>query len=152
VSDPTTPDPMSPELEPTSNRTPESGSLPPPTSEPEPGSLANAGDVESARAAARGDAMGRLNLKDPLPLTIIRTYSGKQQKDANDAFAGEAQLFSALGYTVTSQSWAQGQWGCGAFIVAVLLFLVLIGILVFIYMLFVKPAGTLTVTYTLQAA
>ena len=33
---------------------------------------------------------------------------------------------------------------------AILLFLLLVGILVFIYMLLVKPNGTLTVTYTLR--
>ena len=35
---------------------------------------------------------------------------------------------------------------------ALLLAIVLVGILIFIYMLFVKPEGTLTVTYQLQAA
>ena len=83
-------------------------------------------------------------------MTVIRTYKGKQQQDAIVHFQSEAALFSALNYQVTAQSWAQGQWGCGAFLVAVLLFLILIGILVFIYMLLVKPDGTLTVTYTLR--
>jgi hypothetical protein len=113
------------------------------------GSLANPGDAAAARAAARGDAMRRLGLRDPLPLTIIRAYRGGQQRDANGAFAREAEAFSALGYAVTSQSWAQGQWGCGAWLFALLLCVLLIGILVFLYMLIVKPAGTLTVTYTL---
>lgn len=40
--------------------------------------------------------------------------------------------------------------GCGSFLLALLLAVVLIGILVFIYMLLVKPEGTLSVTYERQ--
>jgi len=121
------------------------------TAPPAPGSLADAGDAEAARAAARGVALSQLGLKDPLPLTVVRVYKGKQQKDANGEFTREAQQFSALGYTVTSQSWAQGQWGCGAWLVALFcILLVGLGLLILAYMLIVKPAGTLTVTYTLR--
>lgn len=63
-----------------------------------------------------------------------------------------AAMFAAAGYVPVSQSWAPGSWGCGAFLVALLLAFVLVGILVFIYMLLVKPAGTLTVTYQRQPA
>ena len=59
---------------------------------------------------------------------------------------------AAKGYFPVSQSWAPGQWGAGAFITALLLCLIVIGILVFIYMLVVKPDGTLTVTYERRAA
>ena len=89
-------------------------------------------------------------MSDPLPLTIVRVYKGGQQRDANRAFARDAEDLAPLGYVVTSQSWAQGQWGCGAWLFALLLCVLLIGILVFLYMLIVKPAGTLTVTYTLR--
>jgi hypothetical protein len=58
---------------------------------------------------------------------------------------------AAHGYFPKSETWAPGEWGCGAFIVALLLCFILIGILVFIYMMIVKPAGTLTVVYELQA-
>lgn len=85
------------------------------------------------------------------PATIVRTYKGKQQADATQAFQQDAAALAVQGYSPTSQSWAPGQWGCGAFIVALLLFLILIGIFVIFYMLVVKPAGTLTVTYTRQA-
>ena len=54
------------------------------------------------------------------------------------------------GYYPTSQTWAPGSYGCGAFIFALILCLVLIGFLVFVYMLIVKPDGTLTVTYSYQ--
>jgi hypothetical protein len=118
---------------------------------PAHGSLANEGDAAAARAAARGAALKQLGLRDPLPLTVIREYKGKQQKDANGEFAKEAQQFYALGYIVTSQSWAQGQWGCGAWLLALLaILLVGLGLLILAFMLIVKPTGTLTVTYTLK--
>ena len=50
-----------------------------------------------------------------------------------------------------SQSWAPGQWGCATWLCALLLCVLLVGILIFLFMLIVKPAGTLTVTYTLLA-
>jgi hypothetical protein len=84
----------------------------------------------------------------PLPPSIVRTYKGSQQADTLDAFQREAQVLSQSGYEPTSQSWAPGQWGAGAFLVALLLFVIVIGILVFLYMLIVKPDGTLTVTFT----
>ncbi len=80
--------------------------------------------------------------------TIVRSYRGRQQADAVRFYEADAARLAQEGYVPTSQSWAPGQWGCGAFLVALLLFVVLIGILVFIYMLVVKPEGTLTVTYS----
>jgi hypothetical protein len=77
---------------------------------------------------------------------IVRTYKGSQA-GAAQAFQKDAQRLAAQGYYPVSQNWAQGSWGCGAFIVAALLCVILIGLIVFIYMLIVKPAGTLTVTY-----
>ena len=79
--------------------------------------------------------------------TIVRVYRGMQQADAITSFQADATELAKHGYTPTTQSWAQGQWGCGAFLVALLLCIILIGLLVFIYMLVVKPEGTLTVTY-----
>jgi uncharacterized membrane protein len=81
------------------------------------------------------------------PAIIVRTYQGKQQADAVVLFEADAVNLAVDGYSPTTQSWAQGQWGCGAFLVALLLCIVLVGFLVFIYMLLVKPVGTLTVTY-----
>jgi hypothetical protein len=85
------------------------------------------------------------------PPTVVRTYRGAQQADTAAVFQKDAAELAKYGYAPTSQSWAQGQWGCGAFLVALLLCIVLIGILVFIYMLIVKPEGTLTVTYAKAA-
>ena len=50
----------------------------------------------------------------PRPQTIIRTYRGKQQADTTAAFQADAAALAREGYEPTSQSWAQGQWGCGA--------------------------------------
>lgn len=77
---------------------------------------------------------------------VVRTYKGSQQAAAR-AFEEDARRAAADGYVPVAQSWAQGSWGCGAFIVALLLCFVLVGVLIFVYMLVVKPAGTLTVTY-----
>ncbi len=86
------------------------------------------------------------------PAVIVRTYQGKQQADAVVLFEADAVNLAVDGYSPTTQSWAQGQWGCGAFLVALLLSIVLVGLLVFIYMLLVKPVGTLTVTYERTAS
>ena len=80
---------------------------------------------------------------------VIKTYKGNQQQ-ATEAFQFDAAHMAAQGYRPTAQTWAPGSYGCGSFVVAALLCLVLIGFIVFIYMLIVKPAGTLTVTYALQ--
>jgi hypothetical protein len=80
-----------------------------------------------------------------LPI-IVRTYKGSEAK-AITSFQADSVTMAARGYFPTSQSWVPGQWGCGAFLVALLLCLILIGVLIFVYMLVVKPDGTLTVVY-----
>jgi hypothetical protein len=62
-------------------------------------------------------------------------------------YQADAARLASQGYFPVSQSWAPGSYGCGAFLLALLLCVVLIGILVFVYMLIVKPDGTLSVTY-----
>jgi hypothetical protein len=47
----------------------------------------------------------------------------------------------------TSQTYQPGSWSAGAFILALVLCLLLVGFLVFIYLVVVKPPGTLVVTY-----
>lgn len=77
---------------------------------------------------------------------IIKTYTGSQNR-AIALFQSDSATMAANGFFPTSQSWAPGSYGCGSFIVALLLCFLIIGFLVFIYMLIVKPDGTLTVTY-----
>lgn len=83
--------------------------------------------------------------------TIVKTYRGSQS-GAAAAFKRDAASLVAKGYHPVNQSWAPGTYGCGAFILALLLCFIIIGFLIFIYMLIVKPAGTLTVTYARQVA
>lgn len=83
------------------------------------------------------------------PQTIVRTYKGNQSA-ATAAFQKDAKRLAAEGYHPTTQTWAAGSYGCGAFLIALLLCLVLIGFVVFIYMLIVPPPGTLTVTYEIR--
>jgi hypothetical protein len=82
---------------------------------------------------------------------VVRTYRAKSQAQAAQQFQADAGQMAAAGYYPVSQSWAQGQWGCGAFLLALVLCIVLIGFLIFIYLLVVKPDGTLTVTYQFRA-
>lgn len=77
---------------------------------------------------------------------IVKTYSGKEDT-AMGAFRADAPNMAKMGYYPTSQSYAQGSYGCGQFILALLLCFLLIGFIIFIYMLIVKPDGVLSVTY-----
>ena len=78
---------------------------------------------------------------------IIKTYKGSQAA-ATALFQADAVKMAARGYFPTGQSWGAGQWGGGAFVVAILLiFLFGLGILILAYLLIVRPPGTLTITY-----
>jgi hypothetical protein len=85
------------------------------------------------------------------PNTIIRTYRGNQAR-TTAWFQSDAADLAKQGYYPTTQNWTPGAYGCGSFIAAVLLCFILIGFIVFIYMLIVKPDGTLTVTYEYRNA
>jgi Uncharacterised protein family UPF0547 len=80
---------------------------------------------------------------------VVRTYVGTQST-ATAIFRRDAENMANQGYSPTSQNWAQGSYSSGAFIGALLLCIILIGIVVFIYMLIVKPDGSLSVTYELK--
>ena len=80
---------------------------------------------------------------------LVRSYGGKPEV-ANALFAAEAAALAEHGYVPISQVYAPGSWGAGAFIIALLLLLFVVGILVLLYLLMVKPAGTLMVTYQLR--
>jgi hypothetical protein len=86
------------------------------------------------------------------PAVLVRVYRGRTQEEAVRAFQVDATNLSALGYKPVGQQWMQGSWGVGAFIIALLLCLVIVGLFAFLYLLIVKPAGTLTVTYELREA
>lgn len=77
---------------------------------------------------------------------IVKSYHGDQQQ-ATLKFQSDAPKMAEKGYYPKAQSWAPGTYGCGAFLIALLLCFIIVGILVFIYMIIVKPAGTLSVTF-----
>jgi hypothetical protein len=80
---------------------------------------------------------------------LVRVYRGSQA-GATRTFQADATILGTQGYIPTSQTWAPGSYGCGSFLFALLLCLVIIGVIIFVYMLLVKPPGTLTVTYELR--
>ena len=80
------------------------------------------------------------------PPVITRVHRGSAG-NTSAAAAAESAYLAPHGYVVTSHGYDQGQWGCGAFLVALALCVLLIGLLVFLYLIIVKPDGTLTVTY-----
>ena len=83
----------------------------------------------------------------PMAPTVIRMYRGRQ-REAAAAFARDAEALARSGYGPVAQSWAGGEWGCGAYLLGVLLIIAFgIGLLILGYLLIVKPSGTLTVTY-----
>ena len=77
---------------------------------------------------------------------IVKTYSGNEN-DAMAQFRVDAEDMAKKDYYPTSQTYAPGSYGCAAFLGALLLCFLIIGFLIFIYMLIVKPAGKLSVTY-----
>lgn len=68
--------------------------------------------------------------------TIVRAYSAKNINAANKMFAADAVVLAKQGFEPTSQNWSVGQSGCLRFL--------FIGMFAF----FVRPEGTLTVTYS----
>jgi hypothetical protein len=79
-------------------------------------------------------------------MTITRRYSGSYQ-EASATFESDKQELAKQYWAAISQNYVPGQWGCGAWVVAFVLLVVLIGILVIAYMIAVKPAGELVVVY-----
>jgi len=80
---------------------------------------------------------------------IIKTYKGNEEISRR-IFNHDKIEMQRQGYFPTSVNYTPGSWGCGSFLVAALLVIIIVGILVFIYMLIVKPAGYLSVTYELR--
>lgn len=77
---------------------------------------------------------------------VIVEYKGSEAK-ARQLYQRDAEKKAKKGYYPVSENYTPGKWGVGAFVLALLLCVIVIGILVFIYMVIVPPAGTLTVTY-----
>jgi hypothetical protein len=82
---------------------------------------------------------------------VVRQYHGSAEK-AGTIFKKDAIEMAGSGYYPTTQNFCPGSYGAVAFVIAVLLCFVFVGFLVFLYMLVVKPAGVLTVTYEKRLA
>lgn len=82
---------------------------------------------------------------------VTRVYRGRPEQ-AMAMFLADAEIMARQGYVPISQVYTPGSWGVGAFIIALVLLFVVVGLLVLLYLLMVKPAGMLTVTYQLQPA
>ena len=90
-------------------------------------------------------AVGRL--PDELPPVFTRTYLGKPSEIEVRRTADAAQL-AGRGYYPISSDYLYGEWGGWAWAIALLLVpAVGLGLLIILYMLAVKPSGTLTVNY-----
>lgn len=97
------------------------------------------GDFDFAAAAGTaGLASG--------PKILTRTYRGKLEQ-ATRAFQADASVLASSGYRPVAQNYVPGSYSCAAFLVALILCILLVGILIFIYMIVVKPPGSLVVTY-----
>ena len=104
--------------------------------------------VEAALAELQRRSITMSYAEDAEPV-VVKNYKGSEI-GATKLYERDAMFMSKKGYYPTSQSWAQGSYGCGSFIIALILCFLIIGILIFIYMLLSKPDGTLSVTYKLK--
>ncbi len=82
----------------------------------------------------------------PAGATMTRRYAGSYER-AMAAFEADARSLAASDWYPVSQQYLPGQWGCGAWVVAVLLLIFLVGIIVLAYMIAVRPAGELIATF-----
>jgi hypothetical protein len=102
--------------------------------------------MEKKIAAETDEAASRIGEQ-----IIVQTYTGSQA-EATMSFQADAARMAVQGYFPVFQSWAPGRWRSGAFIAAVLLSFLIVGIPALIYMLIVTPDGALTVTYGFRGA
>jgi len=80
---------------------------------------------------------------------VVKNYSGSE-KIAAEIYKRDAKLMAQQNYYPVSQNWIPGSYGCGTFILALILSIVIVGVLIFVYLILVKPDGTLSVTYELK--
>ena len=83
---------------------------------------------------------------------LVRTYRGHQQSEAIASYVRDAETLAQRGYAPVGQSWGDGQWDGGYFLIALILSLFGIGLILLAYMAIIRPDGTLCVTYRLRAA
>jgi hypothetical protein len=82
---------------------------------------------------------------------IVRTYIGSEAAAAT-SFQADSTRMASLGCFPVIQNWEPGRWRTGAFIAALLLCFLIVGIPALIYMLIVTPDGMLIVTYAFRGS
>jgi hypothetical protein len=88
---------------------------------------------------------------EDLPPVLTRTYTGKPN-EVEILRSVDAEALEGRGYFPSSQSYIEGRWSGGAWVLAFLALIFLVGILILAYMIAAKPAGTLTVIYERRLA
>ncbi len=83
---------------------------------------------------------------------LVRTYRGHEQSEAIASYVKDAGTLAQRGYVPAGQSWGDGQWDGGYFLLALVLCLFGIGLILLAYMAIIRPDGTLCVTYQRTAA
>jgi hypothetical protein len=78
---------------------------------------------------------------------FIRGYGGGTYEKLIEAYHRDASLLLDQGYEPTGQHYIEGQWGFVMAFVATVTIPLLIGVIVWAYLLVKRPIGTLTVTY-----
>lgn len=101
------------------------------------------GGRESGEVAAGAEEWGDF---------LVRTYRGHRQSEAIASYVKDAETLAQRGYAPASQSWGDGQWDGGSFLIALILSLFGIGLIMLAYMAIIRPDGTLCVTYRRRAA
>ena len=91
-------------------------------------------------------------IRDMAREVMIRTYSGDNQQAALLLYAEDAPVRAAEGWVPVSQTWVNGEWPTQAYLAALFLVIVGIGIVLLIVMGMYKPTRTLVVTYAREEA
>jgi hypothetical protein len=78
---------------------------------------------------------------------IVRTFRANSPASAARWYQEDLSDLVDHGYLPVTQTWQPGEWRSGAFVAALLLLFVGIGVLVFLYLVVMRPPGTMIVTY-----
>jgi hypothetical protein len=82
---------------------------------------------------------------------FVRGYRGKTYEAIIEAFHSDAVLLLQQGYEPTGQHYVEGKWGFAIGLLATLTIPLIVGVLVWVWILTSRPIGTLTVTYVHRA-
>ena len=104
------------------------------------------------RGSGEGAAWRATNGTEVWGNFLVRTYRGRQQSQAIASYVKDAETLAQRGYAPVGQSWGDGQWDGGAFLIALILCLFGVGLILLAYMAIFRPGGSLCVTYRLRAA